>query len=102
MEQDRRAFERQPYRTTVTIEHADRTWSGFVVDCSEGGLFAISYLPAVVGDTIRLWFQRPHDSVMVVLEGEVSRRCRRQEDTGEPAGIGVQFASSLSSASACA
>ncbi len=101
MEQDRRVHERQPYRTTVTIEHAKRTWSGFVVDCSEGGLFAISYLPALAGEQVRLWFQRPRDSMMIVVEGEVIRRCRAEDGTGEPTGIGIRFGGDLSSAAIC-
>lgn len=101
MQRDRRAYQRQPYRTTVTIEHARRTWSGFVVDCSEGGLFAISYLPALVGDQVRVWFQRPRDSMMIVVEGEVVRQCSPEDGTGEPAGIGIRFGSELSAAAIC-
>jgi len=98
MENERREYPRLPYRTTVTIEHAKRTWSGFVVDCSERGLFAISFLPAVAGDPVRMWFERPRDSMMVVVEGEVVRLGKAPYGTGEPAGFGIRFGNELSEA----
>ena len=101
MEPERRAHERLPYRTTVTIEHTDRTWSGFVLDCSEGGLFAVSYVPALAGERVRLWFQRPADSMMVEVMGKVSRRASRGPENGDPAGVGIQFARRLSMAMPC-
>ncbi len=101
MERERRTHERQPYRTTLTIEHAKRTWSGFVENCSEGGLFAVSYLPAAAGDAVRVWFERPRDSMMVVLDGEVTRMSTRGVGSGEPMGVGIRFLNELSRAAIC-
>lgn len=101
MERERRTHERQPYRTTLTIEHSSRTWSGFVENCSEGGLYAISYIPAHTGDEVRVWFERPRDSMMVVLEGQVTRLSTRGVGAGEPMGVGIRFLRELTHAAIC-
>ena len=102
MERERRAHARHPYHTTVTIEHAQRTWSGFVLDYSEGGLLVVSFVPAQAGDRVRLWFQRPSDSQMVEIEGEVSRQARADTGGGDLVGVGIRFVRRLSEALDCA
>lgn len=98
MPDNRREHDRSACSILVTMEHGGRSWSGFASNISEGGAYIVSYVPAIVGDEIKLWLDRPQDGRTVSLEGEVRHMTSSRSSNSR--GVGIQFSDLLAHAPA--
>jgi len=83
----------------ATLEQHKRTWSGFVRDYSEGGLFVTCHAPATLGERVVVWLQRPSDAAVVEIRAIVRRIVQQGESSQRRA---LEFERGLSTVPALA
>lgn len=96
VEGDRRKYLRKSCLVKVVLRLGRETWSGTILNYSEGGVYVATKRRIAIGDTLRLRFRRPVSGRIADLEGIVKRTVKLG-DPGEPEpGFAVQFIEILS------
>ena len=94
--QERRAHPRSPCKIPVMIVSDDFAWRGTILDYSENGALIIATLQPGIGSTLVFQFQRPDDSTLIEVQGEVKRPVKVRGSSPDELGFGVQFDELLS------
>jgi uncharacterized protein (TIGR02266 family) len=91
----KRAHERSPFATEVTLQGETNFYVGFSENISEGGLFVGSWAPRAIGERFLVTFQLPGDPAPVRCMVEVAwvnefREGQGRTDDAVP-GMGLRF-----------
>jgi uncharacterized protein (TIGR02266 family) len=89
--QNRRSFERAPVSGPVRVETSDKTFAGFMVNISEGGLMIRTYDLPRPDERITLNFQLPSSDYSHSVKAVVVWVSHGRADIDLPKGMGVRF-----------